>query len=83
MATTTAADILVETLLDWGVDTIFGMPGDGINGIFEALRIRKEKIRLSKCGTKNPQPSWRALMRNSRESLGYASPHRDPAASIS
>ena len=35
---TTAADVLVETLIDWGVDTIFGLPGDGINGIMEALR---------------------------------------------
>lgn len=33
----TGGDILVETLLDWGVEVIFGMPGDGINGIMEAL----------------------------------------------
>jgi pyruvate dehydrogenase (quinone)/pyruvate oxidase len=42
----TAADILVETMLDWGIDTIFGIPGDGINGIIEALRKQKEKIRF-------------------------------------
>lgn len=42
----TAADVLVEALIDWGVDTIFGLPGDGINGIMEALRIRKDKIRF-------------------------------------
>src|SRR5436309_7968170 len=42
----TAADILVETLLDWGVDTVFGLPGDGINGIMEALRTRQDKIRF-------------------------------------
>src|SRR5881227_2493069 len=42
----TAADVLVETLLAWGVDTIFGLPGDGINGIMEALRTRKDKIRF-------------------------------------
>src|SRR3569623_1282487 len=42
----TASDVLVETLLDWGVDTIFGLPGDGINGIIEALRLRKEDIRF-------------------------------------
>jgi pyruvate dehydrogenase (quinone) len=42
----TAADILVEALLDWGVDTIFGMPGDGNNGIMEALRTRQEQIRF-------------------------------------
>src|SRR4051812_45770799 len=42
----TAADILVETLLDWGVDIIFGLPGDGINGIIEALRVRQDRIRF-------------------------------------
>lgn len=25
-----AADVLIETLIDWGVDTIFGLPGDSI-----------------------------------------------------
>jgi pyruvate dehydrogenase (quinone)/pyruvate oxidase len=42
----TGGDILVETLIKWGVDTIFGIPGDGINGVFEALRERKDKIRF-------------------------------------
>jgi pyruvate dehydrogenase (quinone) len=42
----TVADKLVERLIDWGVDTIFGLPGDGINGIFEALRTRQDKIRF-------------------------------------
>jgi len=41
-----AADILVETLIDWGVDLIFGIPGDGINGIIEALRKRQDRIRF-------------------------------------
>src|SRR5882724_2711816 len=41
-----AADALVERLLDWGVDTIFGLPADGINGIMEALRVRADKIRF-------------------------------------
>src|ERR1700759_651817 len=45
MANTTA-DLLVERLIEWGVDTIFGFPGDGINGIFESLRINQEKIRF-------------------------------------
>ena len=35
--TTTAADVLVDTLSSWGIDTIFGIPGDGINGIMESL----------------------------------------------
>src|SRR5215470_3427559 len=46
MATTTAADVLIESIQDWGVDTIFGLPGDGINGIMEALRIRKDRVRF-------------------------------------
>ncbi|HEV2205269.1 MAG TPA: thiamine pyrophosphate-dependent enzyme [Candidatus Acidoferrales bacterium] len=40
----TAADILIETLIHWGVEVIFGFPGDGINGIFESLRTHAEKI---------------------------------------
>ena len=42
----TAGDILVECLIDWGVNVIFGLPGDGINGVFEALRTRQDKIRF-------------------------------------
>src|SRR5436853_3291248 len=44
----TAAEILVDRLIEWGVDTIFGLPGDGINGIMEALRQRQERIRFIK-----------------------------------
>ncbi len=40
----TVASLLIERLIDWGVDTIFGFPGDGINGIFEALRTHQNKI---------------------------------------
>jgi pyruvate dehydrogenase (quinone) len=43
---TTVADLLVERLIGWGVDTIFGLPGDGVNGIFEALRQREGQIRF-------------------------------------
>jgi pyruvate dehydrogenase (quinone) len=42
----TAADVLVETLIDWGVDVIFGFPGDGINGVMESLRKYIEDIRF-------------------------------------
>ncbi|MBV9341435.1 MAG: pyruvate oxidase, partial [Acidobacteria bacterium] len=44
--TMTAGEVLVERLIDWGVEVIFGLPGDGINGIMEALRTRQEKIRF-------------------------------------
>src|SRR5438128_5268256 len=42
----TAADVLADRLIDWGVRVIFGLPGHGINGIMEALRTRQENIRF-------------------------------------
>jgi pyruvate dehydrogenase (quinone) len=42
----TGADVLIETLIDWGVDIIFGFPGDGIDGIMESLRTRSDKMRF-------------------------------------
>src|ERR1041384_1833801 len=42
----TAADVLIEGIIDWGVDTVFGLPGDGINGIMEALRTRQDRVRF-------------------------------------
>ena len=38
------AELLVDTLIEWGIDRVFGMPGDGINGVMEALRRRKDQI---------------------------------------
>ncbi len=40
----TTSDVLVERLIDWGVGVVFGLPGDGINGIMEALRTRQDRI---------------------------------------
>ncbi len=42
----TAADQLVERLIEWGIDTVFGLPGDGINGVMESLRTHAEQIRF-------------------------------------
>lgn len=42
----TAADVLVDRLIGWGVHEIFGLPGDGINGVMEALRKRQDDIRF-------------------------------------
>ncbi len=41
-----ASEALVERLADWGVDTVFGLPGDGINGIMEAFRRHQDRIRF-------------------------------------
>jgi pyruvate dehydrogenase (quinone) len=42
----TAADVLIDALQSWGVDVVFGLPGDGINGIMESLRQRQDQIRF-------------------------------------
>ncbi|MBV8819863.1 MAG: pyruvate oxidase [Acidobacteriaceae bacterium] len=41
-----AAEVLMDTLEAWGVNVIFGLPGDGVNGIMEALRKRQDRIRF-------------------------------------
>src|SRR5918911_1825650 len=42
----TTADLLIARLIEWEVDTIFGFPGDGVNGIFEALRTNQERLKF-------------------------------------
>jgi pyruvate dehydrogenase (quinone) len=42
----TAADYLCERLLEWGVRTVYGYPGDGINGILGALRRHQDRLRF-------------------------------------
>jgi pyruvate dehydrogenase (quinone) len=44
-ASATTADIIVETLIAWGAPYVFGMVGDGINPLIEALRKRQDRIR--------------------------------------
>jgi pyruvate dehydrogenase (quinone) len=46
MAKKTVADLLAERLIAWGVDTIFGFPGDGVDGIFEGLRKNQDKLKF-------------------------------------
>jgi pyruvate dehydrogenase (quinone) len=40
------SDIIADRLVDWGVKVVFGLPGDGINGMMEALRKRSDKIKF-------------------------------------
>ncbi len=42
----TASDVLIETIHDWGVDVVFGVPGDGVDGIMEALRKHQDTVRF-------------------------------------
>ena len=40
------SDLIIERLIEWGVDTIFGLPGDGVDGFFESLRTHQDKLRF-------------------------------------
>ena len=42
----TVGDFLVDRLHAWGVRTLFGYPGDGINGVFGSLNRAKGKIKF-------------------------------------
>lgn len=40
------SDLIVERLIEWGIDTIFGFPGDGVDGFFESLRTHQDKLKF-------------------------------------
>ncbi len=40
----TCGDFLIERLHQWGIERIYGYPGDGINGIMGALERAEDKI---------------------------------------
>ncbi len=42
----TTAELLVEKLVEWGVSVVFGIPGDKIAHVLDALRRRQDKIRF-------------------------------------
>src|SRR5271165_999090 len=45
-ARATTADLLAEKLVEWGVSVVFGLPGDKIAHILDAIRRRQDKIRF-------------------------------------
>jgi pyruvate dehydrogenase (quinone) len=42
----TVGERLAKRLVAWGVDTVFGLPGDGINGLMEGFRRQQDKLRF-------------------------------------
>ena len=42
----TVSDFVIERLHEWGVRTIYGYPGDGINGLMGALRRAEDRVRF-------------------------------------
>jgi hypothetical protein len=63
------ADIVAEALLDWKVNTIFGLPGDGINGFIESLRRRQDKINSYLLDMRSQQHLWLVHMQSILENL--------------
>ncbi|MNK97313.1 putative thiamine pyrophosphate-containing protein YdaP [compost metagenome] len=43
---TTVGDAIIETLIDWGIDTVFGIPGDNADGLMNGLLKNKDRIRF-------------------------------------
>ncbi len=39
-------EALAKRLIAWGVDTVFGLPGDGINGLMEGFRRHRNELRF-------------------------------------
>ena len=80
---TTASDILVDAIHDWGVDVVFGLPGDGINGIMEALRNAPGQDPLhSGAARRSRRVHGVRAMRNTPENSASAWPPPVPAAFI-
>jgi hypothetical protein len=56
----TAADFMLERLRQWGVERIYGYPGDGINGILGALGRHEDRSSSCRRATKRWPRSWPA-----------------------
>ena len=79
----TVSDHVVKLLLDWGVDTVFGFPGDEINGLvegFEGFRKAKDKIRYVHFRHEETAGLQPALMQNSPGRLGVCFSTAAPGA---
>ncbi len=50
---TTISDVMVETMVNWGVDTVFGMVGHSNLGLADAMRLEEEKGRLKFIGIRH------------------------------
>ena len=42
MARKTVAELLVDVLAEAGVERVYGIPGDSLNGITDSIRVRED-----------------------------------------
>ena len=63
----TATDVMVDTMVAWGVKRVFGMVGHSNLGLADAIRLKRPTARLdiSACAMKAPPPSPRPLTASS------------------
>ena len=50
---TTISDVMIETMVNWGVDTVFGMVGHSNLGLADAMRLQEEKGNLKFIGIRH------------------------------
>lgn len=72
----TVSHVVVETLVNWGIDTVFGMVGHSNLGLAEALRVQAERGRLRYIGIRHEGAAAFAC-------AGYAKVTGRPAACLS
>jgi thiamine pyrophosphate-dependent acetolactate synthase large subunit-like protein/CDGSH-type Zn-finger protein/nitrite reductase/ring-hydroxylating ferredoxin subunit len=72
----TVSHVMVETLVNWGVDTVFGMVGHSNLGLAEAVRVQAERGRLRYFGIRHEGAAAFACS-------GYAKVTGRPAACLS
>lgn len=72
------ADIVAEALLDWDVEVVFGLPGDGINGFIESLRQRQDKIKFILVRHEESAAFMACAYAKYKKNLEYVLLHLDP-----
>ena len=71
----TISDVMIETMVNWGVDTVFGMVGHSNLGVADAMKRQEEKGKLQYFGIRHEGAAAFAAS-------GYAKLTGKPAASF-
>ncbi|MBF0276422.1 MAG: CDGSH iron-sulfur domain-containing protein [SAR324 cluster bacterium] len=71
----TVSHLMAETLVEWGVDTVFGMVGHSNLGLAEAIRIQEKKGKMKYFGVRHEGAAAFACS-------GYAKIKGNPAACL-
>lgn len=75
-STWTVSHVMIETLVDWGLDTVFGMVGHSNLGLAEAIRVQEARGKIRYIGIRHEGAAAFACS-------GYAKLSGRPAACLS